>query len=133
MFMGNVGAMQSLFNKIRREIQSAMNEAESKSFLTAMDEINTSYSSGEPKVYERTGQMKNSVRTTGVMSSGNEVVAKIYLDQQYNYNTGTYSTPKVFSEAESGGSGIILTPGFWERTETKIPMYLSQSLSKRFK
>lgn len=108
MFMGNVGAMQSLFNKIRREIQSAMNEAESKSFLTAMDEINTSYSSGEPKVYERTGQMKNSVRTTGVMSSGNEVVAKIYLDQQYNYNTGTYSTPKVFSEAESGGSGIVL-------------------------
>lgn len=130
--MGNIGAMKFLFDKIRREMESAVSEAESEAFLTALNEVNSSYSGGEPKVYKRTGQLKNSPRTTGVVVSGNTVIAKVYLDQQYNYNTGTYATPKVFSEAESGGSGIVLTPGFWKRTEAKIPMYLSKALSKRF-
>lgn len=130
--MGNIGAMKFLFDKIRREMESAVSEAESEAFLTALNEVNSSYSGREPKVYKRTGQLKNSPRTTGVTVSGNTVIAKIYLDQQYNYNTGTYSTPKVFSEAEAGGSGIVLTPGFWKRTESKVPIYLSKAFSKRF-
>lgn len=130
--MGNVGAMKSLFNKICTVMVSGVTEVESKSFLTSLNELNNSCSDSEPKVYKRTGMLKNSPRTTGVIREGNVVWAKIYLDQQYNYNTGTYSTPKVFSEAESGGSGIVLTPGFWKRTEEKIPIYFSKAFNKRF-
>lgn len=130
--MGNVGAMKFLFDKMFQEIISSVSETESQTFLTAVNELNTSHSGREPKVYKRTGQLKNSPRTTGVIVSGNTVIAKIYLDQQYNYDTGTYSTPKVFSEAEAGGSGIVVTPGFWKRTESKVPIYLSKAFSKRF-
>lgn len=130
--MGNMGAMAGLWRQIQNEMRNAVSEAESKTFLTANQELNASYNTETPKIYERTNQLKNSVRTTGVIGGGNEVSATIYLDQGYDYNTGTYSTPHVFTEAEAGGSGIVLTPGFWKRTESKIPIYLSNAFSKRF-
>lgn len=130
--MGNMGAMAGLWRQIQNEMRNAVSEAESKTFLTANQELNASYNTETPKIYERTNQLKNSARTTGIIGGGNEVSATIYLDQGYDYNTGTYSTPHVFTEAEHGGSGIILTPGFWQRTEDKIPIYLSKAFSKRF-
>ena len=55
-------------------------------------------------------------------------------------NTRTYydlehlwADPHVFSEAESGGSGIVLTSGFWQRTEQKAQQYAEQAFEKRFK
>ena len=131
--MGNHGKVQNLFNQIKREIFNAVNEAESKSYLDANRNLTASYSAASPVQYERTNQLLNSARTTGAIEVGNTVVAKIYLDQGYNYNTGTYSTPKVFSEAESGGSGIVLGSGFWEKTENMIGIHFNEALSKRFK
>lgn len=131
--MGNLAAMAGLWRKIQNEMEAAVSEAESKTFLTANQELNASYVGREPKVYKRTNQMKNSVRTTGVIDSGTKVTATVYLDQGYDYNTGTYSTPHVFTEAESGGSGIVMTQGFWERTETKARSYAKSAFTKRFK
>lgn len=131
--MGNMGAMAGLWRQIQNEMRNAVSEAESKTFLTANQELTASYAGGEPKEYKRTNQMKNSTRTTGVIDSGDSVSAIIYLDHGYNYDTGTYSTPHVFSEAESGGSGIVLTSGFWQRTEQKAQQYAEQAFAKRFK
>lgn len=131
--MGNMGAMAGLWRQIQNEMRDAVSEAESKTFLTANQELTASYAGGQPKVYERTGQMKNSARTTGVVGGGDSVSATVYLDQGYNYDTGTYSTPHVFTEAESGGSGIVLTPGFWRRTEAKAKQYTESAFAKRFK
>lgn len=131
--MGNMGAMAGLWRQIQNEMRDAVSEAESKTFLTANQELTASYAGGNPKEYERTNQLKNSTRTTGVIDSGDSVSAIVYLDQGYNYNTGTYSTPHVFSEAESGGSGIVLTSGFWQRTEQKAQQYAGQAFAKRFK
>lgn len=131
--MGNMGAMAGLWRQIQNEMRDAVSEAESKTFLTANQELTASYAGGNPKEYERTNQLKNSTRTTGVIDSGDSVSAIVYLDQGYSYNTGTYSTPHVFSEAESGGSGIVLTSGFWQRTEQKAQQYAEQAFAKRFK
>lgn len=131
--MVNMGAMAGLWRQIQNEMRDAVSEAESKTFLTANQELTASYAGGNPKEYERTNQLKNSTRTTGVIDSGDSVSAIVYLDQGYNYNTGTYSTPHVFSEAESGGSGIVLTSGFWQRTEQKAQQYAEQAFAKRFK
>lgn len=131
--MGNMGAMAGLWRQIQNEMRDAVSEAESKTFLTANQELTASYTGGKPKEYERTNQMKNSTRTTGVIDSGDSVSAIVYLDQGYNYDTGTYSTPHVFSEAEFGGSGIVLTSGFWQRTEQKAQQYAEQAFAKRFK
>lgn len=136
--MGNMGAMAGLWRQIQNEMRDAVSEAESKTFLTANQELTASYAGGEPIPpeqggYVRTYQMKNSARTTGVVGGGDSVSATVYLDHGYNYNTGTYSTPHVFSEAESGGSGIVLTSGFWQRTEQKAQQYAEQAFAKRFK
>jgi hypothetical protein len=130
--MGN-SQIESLFNQIKQEMISAVSEAESKTYLDALRNVSNSYNTEQPELYERTYQLKNSPRNTGLSESGNTIIAKVYLDQMYNYDTGTYSTPKVFSEAENGGSGIKLTPGFWKMTEKNAEDNLRSAMSKRFK
>lgn len=131
--MSNSASMKNLYQQIIQVMNDGVREAESKTFLNALDELNSSYSGGVPKVYSRTNKMKNSPKTTGVISSGNKTHASVYLDQSYDYDTGTYYTPKVFSEAESGGSGIKMRPNFWKRTEDKAKINLDGAMKKRFK
>ncbi|MFR2774880.1 MAG: hypothetical protein ACLTBR_03525 [Anaerostipes sp.] len=131
--MNNSSSMKKLFQEIIQSVTDSVSEAESRTFLDALNELDNSYKGGEPKQYKRTNKMKNSPKTTGVISSGNRVSATVYLDQSYDYDTGTYYTPKVFSEAESGGSGIKMTPGFWKKTEKKAQINLINAMGKRFK
>ena len=119
--MGNMGAMAGLWRQIQNEMRDAVSEAESKTFLTANQELTASYAGGKPIPqeqggYVRTYQMKNSARTTGVVGDGDSVSATVYLNQGYNNNTGTYSTPQ-----------------FWQRTEQKAQLYAIQAFAKRFK
>lgn len=132
--MGNSGQLQVLFDQIRKEMVGAVNEASIVSFEDAKSNLSESYNNGEkPEVYKRTYKMQNSPRMNGAISSGNTVVAKVYLDQSYSYDTGSYDTPTVFDQAENGGSGIKLTPGFWKKTESKVQKNLDDAMSKRFK
>lgn len=131
--MGNMGAMAGLLAKIQNEMKAAVSEAATKTFEAAQTELNASYTGGQPVQYNRTGQLQSSVTTTGVVGGGNEVSATIYLNDGYSYNTGTYSASQVMSEAEHGGSGIVLTPGFWQRTEQKAQQYVKEAFLKRFK
>lgn len=131
--MGNMGAMAGLWRQIQNEMRDAVSEAESKTFAAATVELYKSYAdSGKPKEYDRQEYLLHSPRKTGVIGGGNEISATVYLNDGYSYSTGTYSANKVMHEAENGGSGIILKPGFWQRTESKIPIYLSNAFSKRF-
>lgn len=131
--MSNAGALKALTDQIRSAAIDATSEVESKIFLDALSNLSDACAGGEPEVYQRTYQYKNSPRTTGVDQKGNVIEAKVYLDQNYNYDTGTYSTPRVFTEAESGGSGIKLTPGSWAKTENQIPQTVASAFGKRFK
>lgn len=131
--MSNTGALKALTNQISSAVTDAISEAESKTFLDALSNLSEACAGGDPEVYQRTYQYKNSPRTTGVDQKGNVIEAKVYLDQNYNYDTGTYPTPKVFTEAESGGSGIKLTPGSWTKTENKIPETMASAFGKRFR
>lgn len=126
--------MDALFREITQAMSECMNEVESLTYLDALNNMSDAYANKQKNVqYKNTYQMLNSPRTTNVMQIGDTVSAKVYLDQSYNYNTGTYSTPKVFSEAESGGSGIKLQSGFWQKTLDKIPINMQKAFSKKFK
>ena len=131
--MGNMGAMAGLWRKIQNEMRDAVSEAESKTLETAITELNASYAGAQPEIYKRTDQMRNSPKSTGVTGGGDVVSTTVYLDEGYTYNTGTYSTHKVFFEAENGGSGIVMTPGFWQRTEIKARSYAKSAFAKRCK
>ena len=126
---GTFNSWAALKAHLQSEMQSAMDETESLSYLDTLK--NTSnYRQVEPEVYKVTYQLENSAKTTGVLGSGNSLSAQIYLDMGFNYNTGTWSTPKVFSTAEAGG--LINPGGFWEKTEQDIQKNLDSAFGKRF-
>ena len=126
---GTFNSWAALKAHLQSEMLSAMDETESLSYLDALK--NTSnYRQVEPEVYKVTYQLENSAKTTGVLGSGNSLSAQIYLDMGFNYNTGTWSTPKVFSTAEAGG--LINPGGFWEKTEQDIQRNLDSAFGKRF-
>ena len=126
-------SMSSLKEAIKKEMKNAMDECTKKSFADA--QINTTgfYKGGEPKVYKRTGQFGRSPRVQYPYEYGDNIHSSVYLDDDYEYKTGTYSTHKVFEEAEKGTSGIVGIPGTWERTLEDIEENIKQSFGKRFK
>lgn len=126
---GTFNSWAALKAALQNEMRSAMEETESLSYLDALK--NTSnYRQVEPEVYKVTYQLENSAKSTGVSGFGNSLSAQIYLDMGFNYNTGTWSTPKVFSAAEAGG--LINPGGFWEKTEQDIQRNLDSAFGKRF-
>lgn len=70
-------------------------------------------------MYERTGHLRNSW-DYDYTEMGNTAVVQILLDSSEPYYTGTYTTQKVFDEAEVHGSRIIGNPYFWRDTMDKI-------------
>lgn len=93
---GSFDSWGALEAALQAELESAMNETESLCYLDAVK--NTSdYRQVQPKVYEVTGQLENSGRSTGVVGGGNSYSFDIYDDMMFDYDTGTWSTPKVLS------------------------------------
>ena len=124
--------MASLVNALQAEMREAMEETTDNSLADAQLNTKAFYAGGIPVQYERTGQYGSSPNTHGVTGSGNTLFSDVYLDDEYKYNTGTYSARKVFEEAEIGGSGIVGTPGTWERTEEDIQRNIDDCFEKRF-
>lgn len=114
---GSFSSWGALESALQAELESAMGQTESLCYLDAVQ--NTSdYRQVQPKVYVVTGQLENSARSTGVSGGGNRYTFDIYDDMAFNYDTGTWSTPKVFNVAEAGG--LINPGGFWAKTEEDI-------------
>ena len=126
---GSFDSWGALEAALQAELESAMNETESLCYLDAVK--NTSdYRQVQPKVYEVTGQLENSGRSTGVVGGGNSYSFDIYDDMMFDYDTGTWSTPKVFTVAEAGG--LINTGGFLEKTEADIQKNIDAVFSAHF-
>lgn len=77
------------------------------------------YETRDPDRYERTYYL---MRSGDYMytDTGNGGYGFLRMDSSTPYQTGTYSTIKVFQEAEVHGSGIIGNPFFWENTMQEI-------------
>lgn len=127
-----MGFLDSVLKEIQNEAEAAMNEAEATAYLKTLKNVSDFYSQGKPKYYERTKELSRTPKTTGVRGDGNHFEAKIYLDSQYSYDTGSYTAAKVMSEAEVGGSGILGKPGFWAKSEKDIEEAFYDALKKRF-
>lgn len=120
---------------IQDEMRKAMEEAEGKSYLDALKNASDYYFEGEPVMYQRTGQYGNSPRTTDVQGSGDRLNYEIYLDQNYEYNSGNWSTPTIFDAIEEGFGGKyapIGKHGRWEQTEEDIEENIKNSFQKHF-
>lgn len=77
------------------------------------------YNTRDPDRYERTYNLMRSGDYIYVDTSSGGM-GFLQMDPSTSYLTGTYSTMKVFQEAELHGSGIIGNPHFWENTMKEI-------------
>lgn len=136
--------MQELDAMLMRELKKAMNVTSNKALGEMYGETGGFYTGGEPKMYERTGALGDTPRTTSIRTGGKTVSFEAYLDQKHQYTTGDEPTmDKVLNLANSGipwttksGSSARRTVGkrgFWERAEKKIGKSFEKTLGSFFK
>lgn len=135
--------MKELENMLLKEMRKAMKSA-SKEILTDMkEETKGFYTQGNPKMYERTGALGETPETSDLVSVGNTVSFKAYLNTASQYTTGdnpnmqqvlqlaNYGNPWVTSSGRLARD-TLGKKGFWERAESKMQSDLDKAMSKHF-
>lgn len=123
---------EALLAAIRKEMQSAMDEVDSRGKMAAEKNSDDFYSQGSPNRYKRTYSYGDSPKSMGVIGSGDHLETEIYLDMDFSYTTGSWSTPKVFNAIEFGGGGILGKTGRWQQTEEDVERIINEAFVKRF-
>lgn len=135
----NMKQLQSMLNK---QLNKAMNVANEKMLADMYEETGKFYAGGEPQVYERTGALGDTPRTTAVSSSFNSASFEAYLDTNYDYTTG--KNPTMLDVLNLANSGITassvgtLAPtvgsqGFWDRAKEKMEKDLYSTFRQFFR
>ena len=135
--------MKELEQMLLKEMRKAMNVASERMLADMYDETGGFYTQGNPKMYQRTGALGDTPKTTAVSSSGNVVSFKAYLDTSGGYTTGDNpSMTQVLDLANYGkpwttksGSPARATlgkKGFWERAEKKMQRTLDRTIRQFF-
>lgn len=142
--MATAKNMKQLNNMLMKELRKASHVVSEKMLGDMYEETGGFYTSKEPKVYERTGALGDTPRTTAITStttdSGGEVSFKAYLDKDHQYTTGIRpSMATVLKHANTGGDrsnppmrAVVGKSGFWERAEEKMEKSLNDTMDKYF-
>lgn len=125
--------MKELEKMLMNEIAQGVEAASQKSFQELEDNLARFYTKGRPIFYERTGKLGMAGRTDNVAQKGNVAEARVYIDDTYQYTTGTHDTPHIIRDAEKGSAGILGQGHFWADTEKNIQKHLDDEMKKRFK
>lgn len=134
--------MQELETALMSEIRKAMNVVSEKALADMQEETWGFYSDTQPKVYERTGALGDTPRTTALHVSRNGVSFRAFLDTSHRYTTGKYPTMlDVLNLANyhtvNSSVGYLREtvgrPGFWERANTKIYRSFNDTLATFFR
>ena len=135
--------MKELEQMLLKEIRKAMNIASEKVLADMHEETEGFYTEGKPKLYDRTGALGDTPRTTGIHSAGNIISFKAYLDTSWNYTTGDRpSMTQVLNLTNYGkpwttkrgytAKATLGKKGFWERAENKMGKTLELTMKKFF-
>lgn len=135
-------SMAELEQMLRHEMQKAMQVVQAKAEADMFEETGNFYTSGNPRLYQRTGNLGSSPRTSGLSGGGNTVSFDAYLEPG-DYTSAnarlqamgfsSYFSPlQVLTAAEYGTSHILGRPGFWQRSEQKIEQDLNDIMSQFF-
>lgn len=127
----------AISKEIMAQIIAAVKEAEYMAMGDMHEGTEAFYGGGQPSVYERTGQLGTTPRTSGITSSSHMAKFKAYLDQGGGYTTGKRpSMATVLRLANYGGvSGYRPTvgaKGFWEYSERLIEESFYQAMASKF-
>lgn len=141
-------SMSKLNTMLIKELRKAMNVTSNKVLADMYDETGKFYTKGKPAIYERTGALGDTPKTTpptiSSFGNGGEVSFDAYLDANYQYTSGDNPNMQQVLELANYGtpwttaSGADARPtlgkkGFWERAEKKTEKTLNSTLKKFFK
>lgn len=136
--------MSQLNAILMKELKKSMNLTSKNVLMDMYEEVGGFYTNGkEPIMYERTGALGDTPRTTSISASSNEVSFEAYLDKEHQYTTGKSPTmsdilnlTKLKPERNSSVGYLRMVKGkvgFWERANQKMGERLDESLSRFFK
>lgn len=137
-------SMGELEKMLRQQMEKAMTVVDAKILADMYEEVGSFYGGGQPVLYQRTGNLGSSPRTTALTKGGNVMSFEAYLDQSVGYNVPNeafinkgyashFSTEEVFNAAEAGTAHIVGKPGFWARSEKKMQKELDSTMRGFFK
>ena len=135
--------MKELNKMLMKEMQKAMKVTSEKVLGDMYEETGGFYTQGNPKMYERTGALGDTPKTTAISTEGNEVSFEAYLDKSHQYTTGSNPNMedvlnlanygKQFTTKNGGKARPTLgKKGFWEESEKKIEKTFDDTMKKFF-
>lgn len=135
--------MKQLNAMLMKEMRKAMKVTSEKVLADMYEETGGFYTNGrKPTMYERTGALGDTPRTTTVSISGNEASFDAYLDKGHQYTTGANPTMEdvlnLTKEKPEHNSSVGYlrsvrgNTGFWERANEKMEDRLDETLNKFF-
>jgi len=135
-------SMGELEQMLRHQMQNAMQVVQAKAEADMFEEVGNFYTVGSPTIYQRTGALGSSPRTTGLSVGGNSVSFEAYLEPP-SYTVpniaftsrgyASYFSPlQVLNAAEYHFANVRGRPGFWHRSELKFERDLQNTMASFF-
>ena len=127
---------------LQRQMRNAMTVVQAKAEADMYEEVGNFYTVGNPTIYQRTGALGSSPRTTGLSGGGNEISFKAYLEPP-SYTVpnpaftkrgyASYFSPlQVLNAAEYHFAHVRGRSGFWHRSELKMERDLQSTMASFF-
>ena len=142
--MGTARNAKQLNAMIMKDLKKAAQVASEKMLSDMYEETEDFYTGGEPSMYQRTGALGDTPRTTAVSvassTEGGTVSFKAYLDTSTQYTTGKNPSMKtVLDLANNGGDmtsppmrAVVGQPGFWDRAQDKMEESFKETMDRFF-
>lgn len=137
-----VSNMEALNALLTRRLNKAMRVASEKALADMYDETGGFYTGGEPEVYERTGALGDTPRTTAITTNGYSASFEAYLDQKHRYTSGKKPTMldvlNLANDGKINGSvgylkAVVGKGHFWDRAEKKMKKDFERTMKQFFK
>lgn len=139
----SIGELEQM---LRNQLHNAMQVVQAKAEADMFEETGNFYTVGNPKIYQRTGGLGSSPRTTNLSSGGNSVSFEAYLDPDQGwYGAGNpnpaftsrgfssyFSPMQILNAAEYHFAHVLGRPGFWRRSEQKFERDLNNTITSFF-
>lgn len=141
--MPSARSSEELKQIIERTLRSAMNVVQAKVLADMYEETGDYYSGGDPVMYQRTGALGDTPKTTALSKNGKGFEFNAYLDESHRYTTGDNpSMTQVLHLANSGSPwttkggrmahATVGKKGFWDRAQNKMEKTLNDTMNSFF-
>ncbi len=131
--MATVRSDEELNKLLQRDIERAIKIAERKALEDVFEAVGRFYAGGDPKKYERTGQLMDTPKVRSLGKTSFEA----YLDDAGGYSTGKHpSMAQVLALTNEGSlSGFrpaVGASGYWKFAEKNIERDFYDAMSQFF-